>query len=190
MFTVVDRFSRWPDAIPLEDMSAKSCARALLRHWIARHGVPSDITADRDCQFTSDLWKELHELLGISSNNTTAYHPMANGLVERLHRQMKSSIMARSTGTKWMDQLPMVMLGIRTAWRTELEASPAELVYGTSLTVPGVLVGDQDRQELPDSEFVQELFQTMRELSPTEICLLYTSPSPRDKRQSRMPSSA
>ena len=27
-------------------------------------------------------------------------------------------------------------------------------------------------------------------LSPNGICLLYTSPSPRDKRQSRMPSSA
>ena len=27
-------------------------------------------------------------------------------------------------------------------------------------------------------------------LSPLKICLLYTSPSPRDKRQSRMPSSA
>ena len=26
--------------------------------------------------------------------------------------------------------------------------------------------------------------------TPLEICLLYTSPSPRDKRQSRMPSSA
>ena len=28
------------------------------------------------------------------------------------------------------------------------------------------------------------------EEAPTEPCLLYTSPSPRDKRQSRMPSSA
>ena len=27
-------------------------------------------------------------------------------------------------------------------------------------------------------------------MTPREICLLYTSPSPRDKRQSRMPSSA
>ena len=27
-------------------------------------------------------------------------------------------------------------------------------------------------------------------LTKTDICLLYTSPSPRDKRQSRMPSSA
>ena len=40
-----------------------------------------------------------------------------------------------------------------------------------------------------------ELTYTLRDenaksLAPAEICLLYTSPSPRDKRQSRMPSSA
>ena len=34
-----------------------------------------------------------------------------------------------------------------------------------------------------------ELLKAIRETSP-KTCLLYTSPSPRDKRQSRMPSSA
>ena len=39
---------------------------------------------------------------------------------------------------------------------------------------------------------IPELRQKVQEISPVivEICLLYTSPSPRDKRQSRMPSSA
>ena len=40
--------------------------------------------------------------------------------------------------------------------------------------------------EIPD-EF-QNL--TMDSMQPSKTCLLYTSPSPRDKRQSRMPSSA
>ena len=35
-----------------------------------------------------------------------------------------------------------------------------------------------------------EAYSAMRKLAMTEACLLYTSPSPRDKRQSRMPSSA
>ena len=35
-----------------------------------------------------------------------------------------------------------------------------------------------------------EMFDENGQLVPDEICLLYTSPSPRDKRQSRMPSSA
>ena len=33
-------------------------------------------------------------------------------------------------------------------------------------------------------------FVQKEDIIPTEVCLLYTSPSPRDKRQSRMPSSA
>ena len=109
--------------------------------------------------------------MGIKMNSTTAYHPQANGLVERLHRQLKASIMARSTARDWMDQLPMVMLGIRTAWRTELECSPAELVYGTALRVPGLQITevvDKD-QVLPSTEFVQDLFKHMRALAPTEM---------------------
>ena len=35
-----------------------------------------------------------------------------------------------------------------------------------------------------------ELLKVRKEIDMVIICLLYTSPSPRDKRQSRMPSSA
>ena len=79
--------------------------------------------------------------------------------------------MARSKARDWMDQLPMVMLGIRTAWRTELDCSPSELVYGTALRVPGLLVSEvvDERQVLPLAEFVQDLFNHMRSLSPTEM---------------------
>ena len=38
------------------------------------------------------------------------------------------------------------------------------------------------------TEFSSLIYQVKQEFS--KICLLYTSPSPRDKRQSRMPSSA
>ena len=47
LFTIVDRFSRWPEAIPLKDMTAVPCARAFLRHWVSRYGLPSDVTSER-----------------------------------------------------------------------------------------------------------------------------------------------
>ena len=37
---------------------------------------------------------------------------------------------------------------------------------------------------------LKSILEEKTEIRPPEICLLYTSPSPRDKRQSRMPSSA
>ena len=40
------------------------------------------------------------------------------------------------------------------------------------------------------SEFTVEFLQKLKIEVVVEDCLLYTSPSPRDKRQSRMPSSA
>ena len=160
--TIVDWFTRWPEAIPLEEMTA------LVRSWVSRFGVPGDITTDRGRQFTSQLWKELHQLLGIKSKNTTSYRPQCNGLVERLHRQLKGSLMARATSS-WMDDLPLVMLGIRSAWRTELGCSPAELVYGSALAVPGSFVETVPRTELPSSEYVRDLFRTMSELNQTEM---------------------
>ena len=59
IFTMVDRWSRWPEAIPVKDISATTCADALIRGWIARFGVPNNLTSDRGAQFTSALWAEL-----------------------------------------------------------------------------------------------------------------------------------
>ena len=45
--------------------------------------------------------------------------------------------------------------------------------------------------DLPDRDELREPFKTTcDEVGLLGTCLLYTSPSPRDKRQSRMPSSA
>ena len=55
LLTVVDRFTRWPEAIPVVDISAETCARAFLTHWVARFGVPATVTSDRGRQFVSEL---------------------------------------------------------------------------------------------------------------------------------------
>ena len=140
LFTIIDRFTRWPEAIPLPDAKTLTCTNALIRGWISRFGVPADITSDRGPQFTSSLWSNLNKMLGIKQQHTTAYHPQANGMVERLHRQLKDSLKARTTSPHWMEHLPFTLLGLRTTWREELGCSPAELVYGSTLRVPGEFI--------------------------------------------------
>lgn len=47
LFTVVDRFTLLPEAIPLSNMTTLTCAQALVAHWIVRFGVPIDMFSDR-----------------------------------------------------------------------------------------------------------------------------------------------
>ena len=137
LLTIVDRFTRWPEAIPLSEISTLTCARALLANWIFCFGMPLHITTDRGPQFTSQLWSDLGELLGTKLHRTTAYHPQANGLVERFHRQLKASLKVLLHSPNWSDGLPWVLLGIRSTPKEDLETCPAELVYGFPLTLPG-----------------------------------------------------
>ena len=153
----------------MEDSATETCARALIRHWIARFGVPDDLTSDHGPQFTSHLWADLNKLLGISASTTTAYHPQANGMVERLHRQLKSSLKARLCGPNWMDELSLVLLGIRSIWREDAGCSAADLVYGTGSHVPGEFFPPTEAGPPnldPPTEFLRHLQGTMRTALP------------------------
>ena len=78
LLTIVDRLSRWPQAIPLQDMTAESVAEAFAHGWVASFGVPATITTDRGTQFGAGIWSQLMATWGIKHASTTAYHPEAN----------------------------------------------------------------------------------------------------------------
>ena len=76
-------------------------------------------------------------ILGTNRIRTTAYHPIANGLVERFHRQLKDALKCMPNPTHWTKALPLILLGIRTTIKQDLKYTAAELVYGTTLRLPG-----------------------------------------------------
>ena len=139
LFTAVDRFTRWPVAIPIVDMSTQSVVDALSFGWIQHFGVPTTLTSDRGTQFSSVMFQQLTRIWGITHNMTAPYHPEANGLVERFHRRLKEALIALGNDetNNWFWKLPMVMLAIRTTLKPDVGASPADLVYGEGLAVPG-----------------------------------------------------
>ena len=103
-------------------------------------------------------------MTGTTHLRTTAYHPQANEMVERFHRQLKTAIKCHET-EKWTEVLPLVMLGIRTAYKEDLQTSPAEVVYGSQIHLPGEFFTPS--QKVSESEFVKQLQQKINNQKPT-----------------------
>ena len=139
VLTMLDRTTRWLEAIPIPDTTTDTVLHAFIAGWIARYGVPRVVTSDRGAQFTSRIWSSTLSRLGITATTTTAYHPQSNGLVERFHRSFKNALRcAAATESSWTRNLPWVLLGLRNAPRSDTATSTAEVMYGVPLRVPGM----------------------------------------------------
>ena len=160
LFTMIDRYTKWLEAIPMTSITAEACAKALYRHWIARFGIPHNIISDQGPQFESQLFNDVLSLLGISRQHTTPYHPAANGQVERSHRTLKESLRCLSSQfPDWEEALPAALLSMRNAIN-EAGFSPATLVYGEHLSVPASLCNPEEVLPSAPSELVQQLYNT------------------------------
>uniref|UniRef100_A0A5S6QD83 RNA-directed DNA polymerase n=1 Tax=Trichuris muris TaxID=70415 RepID=A0A5S6QD83_TRIMR len=167
LLTAVDRFSRWPEAWPLERITAEHVAEAFIICWISRFGTPARITTDQGRQFEAELFRRLGILCGMHRCRTTSWHPCSNGMVERFHRQLKAALMCHA-GSSWLQALPLVLLGIRSAYREHLQASAAELVYGEPLRLPGEFLGPSHNGNRAEdtTDLVVRLRQQLSRLRP------------------------
>ena len=155
----------------MKEVSAEATAEALLHGWIQFYGVPKTITSDRGSQFTGHVWKNVMNILGIKHVTTTSYHPQSNGIVEIAHRRLKDALRMQDNPVNWFENLPLVMLSIRTSFKEELECSPSDLVYGQSLRLQEFSSATLANNLMNTSQLVTKLRDFVENLQP---------PSPRE----------
>lgn len=168
ILTMIDRFSRWPEAAPMIDQTAATVAKTIIETWVSRFGCPAKITVDRGGQFKSELFNQLNMAIGCKHFRTTSYHPQSNGIIERWHRTLKASLMCQQTAS-WAYSLPTVLLGLRTVHKDDIDASPAEMLYGQTLRLPAELFDEIKINPKPNNEndFISNFRESMRQIKPT-----------------------
>ena len=77
----------WATALPDKEMG--TVARALLK-VMTMFGPPKVLQSDNGSEFVNQLVKSLCSKFGVQHRLTSAYHPRANGRVERLNDQIET----------------------------------------------------------------------------------------------------
>ncbi|MBW0498857.1 hypothetical protein O181_038572 [Austropuccinia psidii MF-1] len=82
---LANRYRKTPMLVECQkDDTAMDTAIVMWNEAISHTGLFQNIISDRDPKFTSALWTNLHNMFGTKLSLSTAYHPQADGLEEKM----------------------------------------------------------------------------------------------------------
>lgn len=135
VLVITDHFTRYAQAIPTKNQTAKTTANVLFNNFIIHYGIPKKI---HTANFESNLIKELCVTTGVIKSRTTPYHPMGNGLCERFNRTFIE--MLRTLHPKqekdWKKHIGLIVHCYNCMKQSSTRQTPFYLMFGRESGLP------------------------------------------------------
>ena len=114
IITAIDYASRWVVAKAVATNDAKTVV-AFLYQLLVDYGAPFELVSDLGAAFVDQGVQAFLKQHSILHARSTPYHPQSNGMVERMHSMLKSSIRALAGGRtdRWDDVLGQALFALR-----------------------------------------------------------------------------
>ena len=160
ILVITDHFTRYAQAIPTRNQTAKTTAKVLFDNFILHYGIPERIHSDQGTNFESDVIKELCDLTGMKKSRTTPYHPMGNGMCERFNRTLIGllSTLEAHQKTDWKLHLAPLVHAYNCTRHESTKVAPYFLMFGRHPKLPIDLAFGLKRDiKQPTRKYISEL---------------------------------
>ena len=152
----IDAFTRFVELRPVKSLTAADAAKTFMEVF-GRYGAPKFLRSDNGTQFVAELISELLKLLGIDCQLTLAYHPEANGIVERANGEVMKHLRALANEfvvkDDWATFLPLVQRIVNASPHSSTGIAPARLLFGDLISLNrGLLVPFESVDEADENE--------------------------------------
>lgn len=165
ILTMIDRFSRFLTAIPLQETSSETIIKAINQNYIAVFGIPSIIHTDNASYFKSKVFDQWSSYLGIKISYSLTYSPWMNGMIERVHRKLKQSLRSYNQ-REWSSVLPFVVQAWNNSVVNGCPFTPAQLVFGQNQKLPGDVLINCTVLESPNFDFAEKIKYLISQFTP------------------------
>lgn len=117
LLTIMCASTRFPEAIPLRNIKAKTVGKALTK-FFTLVGLPSSIQSDQGSNFMSGVFQQVIHELGITQYKSSEYHPQSPGALERWHQTLKTMmrIYCFETEKDWDEGIHLLLFAARESW--------------------------------------------------------------------------
>ncbi|MBW0512158.1 hypothetical protein O181_051873 [Austropuccinia psidii MF-1] len=145
---IVDRYRKTPIFLPCnKDDTAMYTAILIWNRVMSHTCLFKIIISDREPQFKSALWTDLHKPLGTELSFSTDYHPQTDGLSERMIKTLEDMLrrfcaysleFQDSDGftNDWCTHIPALELAYKTSIHASTGKTPARLEQGWKHKLP------------------------------------------------------
>ncbi|NWY70749.1 TF28 protein, partial [Erithacus rubecula] len=166
LLVIVDHLTHWVEAFPTKRETADVATKILLEQTVPRYGIINNIDSDRGSHFTTKVLQDLVKALGIRWLLHTPWHPQSSGRVERMNKSLKNILtkLIMETGLNWLKCLPLALLRIRTNTRSDIGASPYEMMFGLPFLLSPYSTGEYLEGEAAAQKYLETIGKTLEEL--------------------------
>lgn len=145
--TIMCDLTKYLIAVPVENKSAKSIAKAIFEEFVLIYGPMKKILTDMGTEYMNQLLHELCTIMKVEKLHSTPYHHETLGTIERSHRTLNEYLRTYISTDKsdWNTWLKFFVYCYNTTPSVVHEYCPFELVFGK--TPPVLDFVNKDRVE-------------------------------------------
>jgi hypothetical protein len=139
IWVIIDRLTKIAHFLPVKTYNPIiTYAQIYIACILSLHEIPKTIVLDREQQFVSKFWEELHKSLGTKLLHSSAYHPQTSGQTERVNQILEDMLRAciLEFPQKWDECLPLAEFSYNNSYQESIKMAPFEALYGRWCRTP------------------------------------------------------
>ena len=164
---VVCHFTRFVEGWPAPSIDMISISKAVIDRVVCRYGLFERMVSDRGSVFVGTLAAHIYKALRIHRVVTTAYHPQSNGMIERFHSTLKTTLKLWSNEVpeEWDILLPFAIFAYNTSYHTTLQEVPHFLCHGYDARLPiDEVLGNRGEHYGDVHQYAAELVERLQQV--------------------------